>query len=363
VTGATVVSHISSAALHRQINDAVVSLTNLWSATKITTELSGKAPTVHTHDVFDATTAGFAPATGAALVTDVLRADGTWGSVQGADIKLVDLSDVGTALVGDGNTLMASGAEWVNAQFISSPTVDVTISTIDKTLQFATTDIVTLGPATTTAGYIPVWNNAANELADGYLVVADINDDGIPTAGAVRARVEPVETSLGALVTNVGDLETAVSEITGDISDLQDGKMDKPPVPLVPGDIAVVGVDGVSIEDGGQTISALTAAILAAAKVETVRRVISVSTVVSATDMNLLFATGGSDRTCTLPSAAASTGRAITVKKIDTLAGKVTVGNGTDGIDDITGTIKTFDIVNTNDTATFVSDGFIWFVK
>ena len=43
------VSHASNAAIHRSINDAGTSNTDLWSAAQISSQLAGKAATVHTH--------------------------------------------------------------------------------------------------------------------------------------------------------------------------------------------------------------------------------------------------------------------------------------------------------------------------
>ena len=49
-------------AQHRIINDAGTSLTELWSASKISTELSGKANTIHTHAASDIVSGTFADA-------------------------------------------------------------------------------------------------------------------------------------------------------------------------------------------------------------------------------------------------------------------------------------------------------------
>jgi hypothetical protein len=48
-------SHIEDATIHRTINDASSSATALWSASKITSELAGKAPTAHSHSASDIT--------------------------------------------------------------------------------------------------------------------------------------------------------------------------------------------------------------------------------------------------------------------------------------------------------------------
>lgn len=50
-THAQIDTHISDATLHRVINDASASATELWSSTKITTELGTKAALVHSHDL------------------------------------------------------------------------------------------------------------------------------------------------------------------------------------------------------------------------------------------------------------------------------------------------------------------------
>lgn len=49
VTAAAIVTHIADAGKHREINDAGSATTDLWSGSKITSELSGKAATSHTH--------------------------------------------------------------------------------------------------------------------------------------------------------------------------------------------------------------------------------------------------------------------------------------------------------------------------
>jgi hypothetical protein len=52
-THAQIDSHINSVTYHRQINDASTSSTDLWSAAQITSQLSGKAATTHSHDASD----------------------------------------------------------------------------------------------------------------------------------------------------------------------------------------------------------------------------------------------------------------------------------------------------------------------
>lgn len=49
------VGHTGDATIHRSINDAGTAVTDLWSASKITTSLSGKANTSHTHVSADIT--------------------------------------------------------------------------------------------------------------------------------------------------------------------------------------------------------------------------------------------------------------------------------------------------------------------
>lgn len=62
VTAADLRSHLDGLAQHRTINDAGTGVTDLWSASKITSELSGKAATGHTHDAGDVTSGVFADA-------------------------------------------------------------------------------------------------------------------------------------------------------------------------------------------------------------------------------------------------------------------------------------------------------------
>ena len=54
-THAQIDSHIADATIHRSINDASTSATDLWSASKITTSLAGKSNTGHTHVAADIT--------------------------------------------------------------------------------------------------------------------------------------------------------------------------------------------------------------------------------------------------------------------------------------------------------------------
>ena len=54
-THAQIDTHIGDATIHRSINDAGAGSTDLWSGSKITTELSGKADTSHTHVAADVT--------------------------------------------------------------------------------------------------------------------------------------------------------------------------------------------------------------------------------------------------------------------------------------------------------------------
>jgi len=61
-THAQIDSHISDATLHRTINDAGATTTDLWSASKITSQLAGKASSSHTHAASDITSGTFANA-------------------------------------------------------------------------------------------------------------------------------------------------------------------------------------------------------------------------------------------------------------------------------------------------------------
>ncbi len=48
-------SHVADVTIHRSIHDSATTVSNLWSAQKINTELSGKANTSHTHNTGDLT--------------------------------------------------------------------------------------------------------------------------------------------------------------------------------------------------------------------------------------------------------------------------------------------------------------------
>ena len=54
-THAEIDSHINDLTVHRTINDMATSVTNLWSSSKISTDLAGKAATSHSHVVNDIT--------------------------------------------------------------------------------------------------------------------------------------------------------------------------------------------------------------------------------------------------------------------------------------------------------------------
>ena len=59
-THAQIDNHIADASKHRSINDAGIAITDLWSASKISGELSGKAAASHTHAASDITSGTFA---------------------------------------------------------------------------------------------------------------------------------------------------------------------------------------------------------------------------------------------------------------------------------------------------------------
>ena len=61
-THAQIDAHIADVSKHRQINDTGTATTDLWSASKITTELAGKANSSHTHAASDITSGTFADA-------------------------------------------------------------------------------------------------------------------------------------------------------------------------------------------------------------------------------------------------------------------------------------------------------------
>lgn len=85
-THAQIDTHIADATRHRQINDAGTATTDLWSASKITTQLATKASTSHVHSTSDITSGTFADARiaqsnvtqyNAALVHQTLSGAGT----------------------------------------------------------------------------------------------------------------------------------------------------------------------------------------------------------------------------------------------------------------------------------------------
>jgi hypothetical protein len=57
--GTTLDEHVGNVFIHRQINDGGISVTDLWSASKIIDELSGKSPQVHTHAASDVVSGTF----------------------------------------------------------------------------------------------------------------------------------------------------------------------------------------------------------------------------------------------------------------------------------------------------------------
>jgi len=61
-THAQIDTHIGDATLHRIINDAGTSTTEMWSASKVSTELTGKTDTGHVHATSDVTSGTFADA-------------------------------------------------------------------------------------------------------------------------------------------------------------------------------------------------------------------------------------------------------------------------------------------------------------
>lgn len=136
--GSTQDSHIADASIHRTINDAGTATTDLWSADKITTELTTKANSSHTHthdDItdFDAEVNTLADARitvqkGAA--NGLATLDGT-GKVPASQLALSSATYVGTWNANTNTPTLTSGTGTQGDYYVVSVAGTTTIDTIN----------------------------------------------------------------------------------------------------------------------------------------------------------------------------------------------------------------------------------------
>ena len=140
--GSTQDTHIADATKHRIINDSGTSATELWSASKINTELSGKAATSHNHSASDITS-------------------GTLGVVRGG---------TGAATLASGKILQGAGTGAITAT-LTAPSGELV----------GTTDAQTLTNKTLTA----TTNNIAAKSLHSATTVVNVASATAPSAGQV----------------------------------------------------------------------------------------------------------------------------------------------------------------------------------
>ncbi len=123
-THAQIDAHVADATRHRQINDGANGTTDLWSANKISTQLAGKASTIHTHvaaDITNFSTAVSANTDVAASVShtsntsnphNVTKAQVGLSNVPNTKVNLVATTN--PAVTDDSTAGYAVGSTWID---------------------------------------------------------------------------------------------------------------------------------------------------------------------------------------------------------------------------------------------------------
>ena len=182
VDGVDVGAHVGDATLHRAIDDGASGATDLWSASKISTELSGKAGTSHTHVLADVTDSGALAAlssVGTAQIDDeavslAKMAHMATGSLLGrstaatGDVEVLSASSVRSLLnVEDGATADQSAAEvpFTPTGGLSATDVQAALAELDT--EKAGTSVFSQD----TAGLAP--GPSASDISSNHILRAD----------------------------------------------------------------------------------------------------------------------------------------------------------------------------------------------
>lgn len=191
-------AHLGNASLHRTINDSGTSATELWSASKINSELGSKAATGHTHTASDVTSGTLALARGgtgestAMAAFDALAPSTTKGDLvvhNGSDNTRLGVGSNGHVLTADSTE--ASGVKWAPAgggvygteyHYAASESESTTTSSswVNKT----TLTTSSLPAGTYRLGYSWEISNARNGVLSRLQVVFDGTEVALPSMEA-----------------------------------------------------------------------------------------------------------------------------------------------------------------------------------
>jgi hypothetical protein len=201
-THAQIDTHLSDLTLHRIINDAASSSTELWSANKINTELGTKAPLVHSHDLTTDVT-GILPiangGTGSAVqnFVDLSNAQTIAGAKTFSNDLALNANLLTTGLI-DGRDVSNDGGKLDGIELLADVTDAINVAAAGA-IMFATDFLDEDNMASDSAVHV-----ASQQSIKAYV------DNGIASIPA--APVASVHGRIGAVVSTNGDY--TASQIT-----------------------------------------------------------------------------------------------------------------------------------------------------
>lgn len=155
---ADLVTHIADATIHRSINDSGSAATDLWSASKITTQLATKAASSHTHaptDITSGTYTGVTISDTLNLTTGAISQAGTAAHITltpgtSKHVRVTLYSDANGTPTYTANSVILHG--WKRDVGDGATTAKAGTITTGVTLATAIIALISPGPNTTTSG-------------------------------------------------------------------------------------------------------------------------------------------------------------------------------------------------------------------
>ncbi len=215
--GSTLDTHVGDLTLHRVINDAGTSTTELWSADKISTELAGKANAGHTHTWLSLTdTVGSFGSAGDVVVVNG-SANGLEFATQASLNAVTSVFTRTGAVVAQNGDYTASNITNIPAGNIAAVTVQAALNELDSEKADASSlaTVATSGDyndlinqPTIVANWTDLGDTPGSYTAPGDVVVVNGSSNGLVFAAA--ASITPVASVFG----RTGAVVAAASDYT-----------------------------------------------------------------------------------------------------------------------------------------------------